>query len=740
MNFIKKLSANYISYLKGKNPFTFAVKLSPKYSGIKTIENAPSIDPFDKPIPAHDANWIKKIEDGIVPSGLGQSQKDMIESLEELDENNIFNNLQPMNIVYDDEIGEKGFFTFFTKTRETDPVCVKYNKKYLNALMPDDEHLGKYSGKFLNICNFIKQSTGIVVIYSRYRWSGIIPLAICLEHMGFSREGTNNILDKADIIKDAPKYDGIRSPKYCILSSENRDIMGATTIDSLIQKINNPANKDGSMIKVILITPVASEGLSFYNAREIHLIEPWYHFNRAVQIIGRGIRNCRHQQLPLEKKNVTVFMHASVNDDENKESIDLHAFRISTRKYAESYAIDKVINNHSLDCALMKNINYFPKSLFKLGVIPITTSQGVKVDYQFGDDEQLEPTCNTNTYVTKQRNDAYRRETYKHLVTNAQTMLRKFMIEEIRNNKFFVPIESIIDNIRIDKHVLFETIRSSIYPNTLVDGYSILPHEDGLHIMTIKIIQPHKITIDFNRDDKTPINDIEKPRVNDVQFAIPANMKLDMQNINNSTISIYSSLDAKTFENMMHHFMKTPELNETEEHIANCLYIQGVLIHRDELQAFRAFNDNKFVGYVNIFNTKDAFDAILYNKTDNKFRDMNDREKEELMKSRRKFPDVPVDMSLEIMAWGTFHPKKLKDKDDIVNIFKLFTKGESAGKKTGIDCTSLKKNEQLNIFQELNMRDIDGTKQQNCTVIANELLSKGRMTLLPLYKPKRAML
>jgi hypothetical protein len=28
-------------------------------------------------------------------------------------------------------------------------------------------------------------------------------------------------------------------------------------------------------IKVILITPVASEGLSFNNTREIHLIEPW---------------------------------------------------------------------------------------------------------------------------------------------------------------------------------------------------------------------------------------------------------------------------------------------------------------------------------------------------------------------------------------------------------------------------------------------------------------------------------
>ena len=94
--------------------------------------------------------------------------------------------------------------------------------------------------------------------------------------------------------------------------------------------INSDANHSGAKIKVILITPVASEGLSFYNTREIHLAEPWYHFNRADQIIGRGIRNCRHSRLTIENRNVSVFMHASVNDDKNRESIDINAFRIST--------------------------------------------------------------------------------------------------------------------------------------------------------------------------------------------------------------------------------------------------------------------------------------------------------------------------------------------------------------------------------------------------------------------------
>ena len=81
-----------------------------------------------------------------------------------------------------------------------------------------------------NICNLIKNTKGIVVIYSGYIWSGIIPMAICLEHMGFIREGTNNILNNPDIIQNPPKYGNKFSPKYCILSSENSEVINPNNI------------------------------------------------------------------------------------------------------------------------------------------------------------------------------------------------------------------------------------------------------------------------------------------------------------------------------------------------------------------------------------------------------------------------------------------------------------------------------------------------------------------------------
>ena len=68
--------------------------------------------------------------------------------------------------------------------------------------------------------------------------------------MGFSREGTNNILMEPEITHNTT-YSNIKYPKYCILSSSDPEIMGNTTINNLMTKINHPDNKDGSVVKCI---------------------------------------------------------------------------------------------------------------------------------------------------------------------------------------------------------------------------------------------------------------------------------------------------------------------------------------------------------------------------------------------------------------------------------------------------------------------------------------------------------
>ena len=84
ISLVKRLSATYISYLKGKNPFTFALKLDPSSSGIKVLEKAPSKDMNNKPIKKELLSWLKNIDDEIVIAKLGEAQKKMLERLEGL--------------------------------------------------------------------------------------------------------------------------------------------------------------------------------------------------------------------------------------------------------------------------------------------------------------------------------------------------------------------------------------------------------------------------------------------------------------------------------------------------------------------------------------------------------------------------------------------------------------------------------------------------------------------------------
>jgi hypothetical protein len=725
LKILKKLSSNYISYLIGKNPFSFAFKLSPEKSDIPILKDVMKYDMNGRNIPENDKRWIDKIKDGIVISKLGDKQINFLKNNNiNSDDINIFNSLQPMNIVYEDSTGQDGFYTFFNRINTKEPIEVKYNKKYESALLPENDYLNNYSGKLLNIANIIKNSNGIVVIYSRYIWSGILPMAVILEHMGFNREGCNNFVDKIEVVKNPPKYKNIKIPKYCILSSENPEIMGNTNIDMLLKIINSPDNIDGSIIKVILMTPVAGEGLSFLHIREMHLLEPWYHFNRIDQIIGRGIRNCSHQNLELKHKNVTVFMHCSINEL-NKETPDLHAYRISSRKLNQSYELDKIIRDNSIDCYLFKNINYFPKKIFeKINPILIETSQNKKIEYFLGDDENIEPKCDIVIKNLKKN----REEAFYDFSLNVKNKIRRIILDEIHNGNNFLHYESINENFtNIDKDIIMHAISNSIYPNVLIDGYTLIPHEDGIHIVKIINDFPLKIKIIKNKiiEYSAKNDDI------DIDIILKDMTKYDYVNeINNAIIALYSSLDSYTFDLIVKKIIKSDHLSDVENFIAKCLYSQGVLISKNEMKSISTDTLSKYIGYCNIFSS--IFEPIIF--INNTFKDCNDRQKAELISSRKKI--IIPDMTKEDLCWGIFVPSIFdKEKNIFKNIFKILSQGTGNGKKTGMNCYSLKKSEHSNILKQLHIEDKNNSKIKYCNIISTELLKIDRILLLPEYKP-----
>ena len=93
-----------------------------------------------------------------------------------------------------------------------------------------------------------------------------------------------------------------------------------------IKAATNYENRNGELIKIILISKAGSEGVDFKFIRQVHILEPWYNMNRIEQIIGRAVRTCSHKDLPLIERNVQIFMYGTKLSD-NIEAVDLYVYR-----------------------------------------------------------------------------------------------------------------------------------------------------------------------------------------------------------------------------------------------------------------------------------------------------------------------------------------------------------------------------------------------------------------------------
>ena len=192
---------------------------------------------------------------------------------------------------------------------------------------------------------------GIVFVYSRFLWAGLVPFAIALEHAGFSRFGHRNML--------ATSQDGMRRHhgSYIMLTSDSR-LCGKANFAKDLATAVAPSNAEGRAVKVILACGVATEGIDFKCVRSVHLMDPWYHNNKKAQIIGRAARKCSHADLPVSLRNVTVYLHASLPPTgitNPRETVDLHAYRISEFKQTKIRKVERLLRAVSIDCELNRH-------------------------------------------------------------------------------------------------------------------------------------------------------------------------------------------------------------------------------------------------------------------------------------------------------------------------------------------------------------------------------------------------
>ena len=364
---------------------------------------------------------------------------------------------------------EKGSFEYKSST------LAKYGKIF------SQEVIGKYSSKIKCILDKIYNtdknivSDGIILIYSQYIDSGLIPMALALEEMGFTRYGENikplfknkpNEVVDVKTMKPPSDKKAFMPARYTMITGDPRL---SPNNDFELKGLTNEDNFDGKRVKVVLISKAGSEGIDFKYIRQVHILEPWYNMNRIEQIIGRAVRNFSHKDLDFEERNVQIFMYGTILEDNKEEASDLYVYRVAEFKAKQIGHVSRILKETAVDCIINHGQTEFTQKIMQKkieGNIKQKLSTGLEItNFKVGDApysaacdymKKCEYKCRPNEKI-KINKDTY---SENFITINSEKIMQR--IRMLMRESFFYKKSVFIKLIRTPKEYPYVQIYSAL--------------------------------------------------------------------------------------------------------------------------------------------------------------------------------------------------------------------------------------------------------------------------------------
>ena len=533
---VRKLTG-YVSYIRGENPFTFPYRIYPEVDIKKTPTiqmNGKTINPetfikYVKIYPVDITDYQKKayqfIIDTLKQGGTFYNKKGkeyVLPDFGELDSLGytlLKQPLESLTIVYpSDKIdnsgstdikskkdiinqitGEDGLSRVMNyetlngnKEEKIIPQRIRYEyKKSIQTKYGrifSREELYKYSAKMARICDIIRESEGIVLIFSEFIDGGVVPMALSLEEMGFTRYGyekqTKSLFKKPptepiDAITMKPKGNGeetFQPAKYVMITGNK---YFSPNNDEDLKYLNSYENRNGENVKVVIISLAAAEGVDFKNIRQIHILDPWYNMNRIDQIIGRGVRNLSHCSLPFEKRNVEIYLHTAFLGGE-EETADMYLYRLAEQKAIRIGIVSRVLKETAVDCILnIGQTNFTTEKLLENVEnrnIKLKLPSGKMIDFVVGDKkytdlcdymDKCDFTCKPNAEKITEKDLISVTYNNDFIQTNQAQIVKRIRdlfidIPGQSRGKVFFEREELINSVNINKQYPIEQIYSAL--------------------------------------------------------------------------------------------------------------------------------------------------------------------------------------------------------------------------------------------------------------------------------------
>lgn len=195
------------------------------------------------------------------------------------------------------------------------------------------------SCKFTALIFYSMRSKGPFIIFSNFvKMEGLEIIKLYLNYFGYKSH------------RDKSSDDYLRYTEFHgdVLYDERRENLA---------KFNKSSNKYGQDIKIVLISPAGSEGISLKNIRQIHIADPHWTEIRIIQLFGRGLRMCSHADLPMNERHVDIFRYHAVKSVSKKLSTDEKIYKLAhvKEKLIDTFLLS--VKEAAMDCELFKNHN-----------------------------------------------------------------------------------------------------------------------------------------------------------------------------------------------------------------------------------------------------------------------------------------------------------------------------------------------------------------------------------------------
>lgn len=397
LEYLKKMSNGYVSYLRGADPLTFAERVDkgviPEGLIFTHVIRCKMFkfqaDTYREAILDKDDTLDKKSEAvaNFVFPGLSQDRT-KLQGYFGLEGISILRNqLKTHHDIINKKIGTD---ILKDEISASDFIYLAEDGKTITGKILQLKYLKYFSIKFYSVIKKIQKlvqgqkNPGTAFIYSNLVKVGIDLFQEILIQNGYLeyQENYNNYSIRPETVcyycgdtynshqttdkhKDHQYHPAIFIP-ITGKSEEFSDLIPEDKQKILNNVFNSLENKEGKFIKFVLGSKVMNEGITLENVREVHILDVHFNLGKVDQVIGRAIRHCRHYHITNDRNRFPkVNIYKYVISVDGGLTTEEELYKKAELKYLLIKKAERGIKEMAIDCPLNRHGNIFPEELEK---------------------------------------------------------------------------------------------------------------------------------------------------------------------------------------------------------------------------------------------------------------------------------------------------------------------------------------------------------------------------------------